>query len=97
MTEIVSFRFRMHELMHIKKLSSAKKVDRTTAARELIEYGWQYYILMQYKTGKLSVGKTAEELQMSISELIDLLAEFGIESPLSYGDYLEGLKNITLE
>lgn len=94
MTELVSFRFRMHELMHIKKLSFAKNVDKTTAARELIEWGWQYYILMQYKTGKLSLERIAEELHISLSEVIDLLAEFGIESPLTYEDYLEGLKNI---
>jgi predicted HTH domain antitoxin len=52
---------------------------------------------MQYKAGKLSLGKTAEELHTPLSELIDLLAEFGIKSPLSYEDYLEGLKHMSLE
>jgi len=95
MAEIVSFRFKEHELGHIQKLSATKKVDKTAAARELIEYGWRYYILQQYKEGKLSLEKTAKELHTSISELIDLLAELGIKSPITYDDYLEGLKNIT--
>lgn len=95
MAEIISFRFKPHELDHISQLSNAKKTDRTTAARELIEYGWTYYVLKQYKEGKLSLEKTAKELHMSLSDLIDLLADFGIKSPIQYEDYLEGLKNIT--
>ena len=94
MAEVVSFRFNPEELVHIQKLSTVKKVDRTTAARELIEYGWNYYILTQYRLGKLSFEKTAKELHMSISDLLDLLAELGIQSPIQYEDYLEGLKNI---
>ena len=94
MAEVVSFRFNPEELVHIQKLSTIKKVDRTTAARVLIEYGWNYYILTQYRLGKLSLEKTAKELHMSISDLLDLLAELGIQSPIQYEDYLEGLKNI---
>lgn len=95
MAEIVSFRFRPHELGHIRKLSTVKNLDRTTAARELIEYGWTYYVLKQYKEGKMSLENTAKELRLSISELIDLLADLGIKSPIQYEDFLEGLKNLT--
>jgi len=94
MVEVVSFRFKPHELAHISKLSEQEKIDRTSAARELIEFGWVYYILNQHKSGKLSLERTAEELHVSISELIDLLANLGIRSPIRYEDYLEGLKNI---
>ena len=94
MTEIVSFRFKEHELEHISKLSKDRNLDRTTAARELIEYGWTYYVFKQYKDGKLSLELTAKELSISISELIDLLADLGIKSPITYEDFLVGLKNI---
>ena len=50
--------------------------------------------IQQYKEGKLSLERTAKELQTSISELFDILAEFGIETPIEYEDYLEGLKNL---
>lgn len=94
MAEIVSFRFKPHELDHITKLSAAKRTDRTTAAKELIEYGWTYYVLKQYKEGRLSLGRTAKELHLTLSELIDVLADLGIKSPITYEDYLEGLRNI---
>ena len=94
MAEIVSFRFKPHELSHISKLSLVKNLDKTTAARELIEYGWTYYVLKQYKEGKLSLESTAKELHLALTDLIDLLADVGIKSPVTYEDYLEGLKNI---
>ena len=94
MADIISFRFKPHELKHINKLSTLKNIDRTTAARKLIEYGWLHYILMQYKEGKLSLGQTAKELHIPITDLIDLLANAGIKSPISYEDFLEGLKNV---
>ncbi len=92
--EIVSFRFKPHELGHIKKLSIDKKMDKTSAARELIEYGWIYYVLGQYQLGKLSLEQTSKELHLPLTDLLDLLADAGIKSPIAYEDYLEGLKNI---
>lgn len=94
MAEVVSFRFKEHELEHISKLSEAKKMDKTTAARELIEFGWTYYILDQYKAGRISLESAAKELHVSLSDFIDLLADVGIKSPITYDDYLEGLKNV---
>ena len=94
MAEVISFRFKTHEMEHISKLSEEQRLDRTNAARTLIEYGWVYYVLTQYKLGKLSTENTAKQLHISISELIDLLADLGIKSPVSYEDYLESLKNL---
>jgi len=94
MNEIVSFRFRPHELSHIRKMSIEQKLDRTAAARELIEYGWMYYVLLEYKKGRLSLETTAKELHLPLTDLLDLLADFGIKSPINYEDYLESLKNI---
>ena len=38
--------------------------------------------------------KMAEELDLSINEVLDLLAEFGIESSIRYDDYLTGFENL---
>jgi len=94
MAEVVSFRFREHELQHIDRLSHIKSLDKTSAARELIEYGWTLYVLKQYKEGRISIERTAKELHTTISELIDLLSELGISSPVTFEAYLEGLRNI---
>ncbi len=40
----------------------------------------------------MSLEKISKELNLSISETIDLLAEFGIKAPISFEDYLKGYK-----
>ena len=46
--------------------------------------------LSEYKQGKVSLGTLAKKLRMSISEVLDLLADLGIPAPISYDDYLQG-------
>lgn len=50
--------------------------------------------LKRYKEDKISLETLAKELELSVSETIDLLAEYGVISPISYDDYLEGLETL---
>jgi len=59
---------------------------------ELIDYGWEFLMLKLYKDGKMSLSTLASKLELSVSETIDLLAEFGVESPIDYDDYLKGFE-----
>jgi len=52
------------------------------------------FVLRRYKEGKPSLGTVARELNLSITEAIDLLAKFGIQAPLEYDDYLHGIKGL---
>ncbi len=63
--------------------------DKSVVARELIDYGWEFLMIKLYKEGKISLGTLSEKLELSISETIELLAEFGVESPIEYDDYLK--------
>ncbi len=49
-------------------------------------------MLVGYKKGKVSIGTLAKKLGMSLSDALDLLASLGIPAPISYDDYLQGLK-----
>jgi hypothetical protein len=49
-------------------------------------------MLKRYREGKLSLGAPAEKLNVPIAEVIDFLAELGIEAPIRYEDYLKGLE-----
>ena len=42
------------------------------------------------KKGKLSLSVLAGKIEMTVSETIDLVSEFGAESPIDYEDYLKG-------
>jgi hypothetical protein len=65
--------------------------DRSTTARELLEYCWEFLMFTYYKEGKLSLEGMAKKLNLSISETIDRLAELGMEAPIDFEDYLKGV------
>lgn len=88
---VVSLRLKDAEMKKIEELSRIEHKDKSAVARELINYGWEFVMLKQYREGKLSVGTLAEKLDVSVAEAIDILAGFGIEAPIEYEDYLEGL------
>lgn len=88
---VISLRLENAELRHIDDLSSQEHKGRSTVARELIQQGLQFRMLKQYRSGKLSLGSLAKSLDISVGEAIDMLVEFGIESPVAFEDYLKGL------
>lgn len=71
-----------------------KKKDKSTAARELVEYGWIFVLLERYREGRMSLGSLAQELDLSLSETMDFLTRHGLRSPLDYSDYLSSLENV---
>ena len=56
----------------------------------MIDYEMSYLLIKQYKEGRLSLERLSKELNLSISETIDFLSEWGIQAPIDYDDYLEG-------
>jgi len=87
---------RMHEddYEFVKKLAKEKKEEMSKAVRKLVDLGRLMYAIQDYKTGKISIGKAAELAGISISEMMDVLAEYGIKSRIDYNDYLRGLENL---
>lgn len=91
---VMSLRLSAEERKHILKWAKQGKTDKSQAARELLEYGWKFALLESYRQKKMSLGRLAEELSVSILEAMDLLAQHGIQSYVDYGDTLEGLENL---
>ncbi len=89
---VISLRLKDRDLKRIEELSKLEHKDKSTIARELLEYGWDFLMLRYYKEGKLSLEGLAKRLDISISEAIDLLAELGIEAPIGFDDYLKGFE-----
>jgi len=53
-----------------------------------------YRTIKHYKEGKLSLERISKQLNLSISETIDMLADFGVEAPIDYDDYLRGYEGL---
>lgn len=91
---VLSVRLDDKDFERLKELASKEKKDQSTLARELIIYGWNYMMVQRYREGKLSLGKLAKQLGISLSETIDLLADMGVEAPIDYDDYLKGYETL---
>jgi hypothetical protein len=56
--------------------------------------GLKYKMLLGHKEGKVSLAKLSKTLGISLSEAIDLLSSFGLESPVNHDDYLNPTSGI---
>jgi|SRR3989344_3302102 len=93
MNKVISLRLDEEELEILRNMEKTEK-DKSSAARKLIKDGWKFSILQMYSRGKISTGRAAKDLNISISEFIDMLAELGIRSNITYEDFLESQKTI---
>jgi len=91
---VMSLRLGKEEIDIISRLSKHKKEAKSEVVRGLLRAGWVFYWLKLYSENKVSLGKMAEELDFSVNEVIDLLSDFGIESQVTYDDYLQGFENL---
>lgn len=89
---VISLRLKDREIKRINEIAGMLHKDKSTVARELIDYGWEFLMIKLYREGKMSLSTLASKLDLSVSETIDLLAEFGVESPIDYDDYLKGFE-----
>jgi predicted HTH domain antitoxin len=90
----VSIRLEADDYNFLKGLAEADKEDLSTAVRDLVARGRVLMALERYREGKASLGKAAEVAGVSVSEMMDLLAEHGIVSELRVEDYRESLRTL---
>ncbi|MBI5096924.1 MAG: hypothetical protein HZB32_04695, partial [Nitrospirae bacterium] len=65
---VISMRLKDRDLERLEELSKIEHKDKSTIARELLEYGWEFIMLKYYREGKLSLEGLAGKLDISISE-----------------------------
>ena len=87
----VSIRLESEDYKFLSKLAEAAKEDLSTAVRDLIARGRVLLALDRYREGSASLSKAAEVAGVSVSEIMDLLAEHGIPSDLHVEDYRKSL------
>jgi hypothetical protein len=90
MKDVMSVRLDPEGLRRLKDLAKRERKEISAVARELMDYGWIFLMLREYRAGKRSLETFAQALDVSLSEAIDLLADLGVRSPLEYDDYLKG-------
>jgi len=72
-TTVVTIRLSKRNLRRIEAVRILEEVDRSTLFKEFIEDGLRERVISLYKKGRLSSGRAAEILGVSLREFLDLL------------------------
>ncbi|MGH7860399.1 MAG: UPF0175 family protein [Candidatus Binatia bacterium] len=90
----LSVRIDADDYSFLNRLAAAEREDISKAVRDLVSRGRVMLAMERYRQGKASIGKAAEIAGLSLSEIMDLFAEFGIDANLERGDYLRSLDRL---
>jgi predicted HTH domain antitoxin len=78
----------------LSTLAKEEREDISKKVRELVDLGRMMLAIEKYKKSEASIEKSARIAGVSISKMVDILREHGIEANLEYEDYLSGLKSL---
>lgn len=93
-TKTLSIRINDDDFKFLSAHAKAERGDMSTAVRELVDLGRIMLAVEKYKDKEASLERAARLAGVSLSKMMDLLAEYGVEANLEYEDYLKGLKTI---
>jgi len=77
-----------------RKGASKGAVEMSKKVRELVDLGRVMLAIEKYRKSEASLEKAARIAGVSISKMIDVLRDHGVEANLEYEDYLKGLKSL---
>ena len=84
MKNVMSVRVSSEGRRRLRELARREKKEVSTVARELMDYGLVFLMLRDYRAGRVSLSTSAQKLDITLSEAIDLLAELGVRSPVEF-------------
>ena len=76
----------------LRRLSKDEKEDLSAAVRELVDKGRIMLAVERYRQRKASLARAAELAGVPIGDMIEILAEYGVESNMEAEDYRRGLE-----
>jgi len=75
---VVTVRLSKRNLRKVEAVRALENVDRSTLFKEFIEDGLQERVVRLYEKGKISSGRGAEILGISLREFLELLERKGV-------------------
>lgn len=93
-TKTLSIRVDDNDYRFFSHLAKEENEDISKAVRELVDLGRVMLAIEKYKKSEASIEKAAKIAGVSISKIMSIFNEYGVEANLEYEDYLKSLKNI---
>lgn len=93
-TKTLSIRIDSDDYKFLSSLAKEEREDVSKAVRELVDLGRVMLAIEKYRKSEASIEKAAKIAGVSISKMMDIFREYGVEANIEYEDYLKGLKSI---
>jgi len=93
-TKTLSIRMDNEGYKFLSSLAKEEKENVSQTVRELVDLGRIMLAIEKYKKSEASIEKAARIAGVSISKMMDILREHGVEANIEYEDYLRSLKNL---
>ncbi|MBK5276171.1 MAG: UPF0175 family protein [Desulfuromonadales bacterium] len=90
-TKTLSIRIDEDDYRFLAAMAEEEKEDVSKAVRELVELGRLHLAMDKYRSSEASLEKSARIAGVSVSRMMDLLRDFGIEANLELEDYRASL------
>ena len=90
-TKTLSIRIDEDDYRFLEAMAEEEKEDVSKAVRELVELGRLHLAMDKYRSSEASLEKSAHIAGVSVSRMMDLLRDFGIEANLELEDYRASL------
>lgn len=93
-TKTLSIRVDDNDYKFLSHLAKEEKENVSKAVRELVDLGRVMLAIEKYKKSGASVEKAARIAGVSISKMMDIFRDYGVEANLEHEDYLASLKSM---
>jgi len=93
-TKTLSIRMNDDDYKFLSSLAKEERVDVSKEVRELVDLGRLMLSINKYKKSEASLERASKIAGVSISKMMDILKEYGVEANLEHEDYIKGLKNL---
>jgi predicted HTH domain antitoxin len=94
MTKTMSIRMDEQNFEFLSELTKEERSDLSKTVRDLVTRGRILLAVEKYRNGEASLGKAAELAGVRIGQMIQILADFRVESRIEQDDYLQGIENL---
>jgi len=90
-TKTLSIRINEDDYRFLATMAEEEKEDVSKAVRELVELGRLHLAMDKYRSSEASLEKSARIAGVSVTRMMDLLRDFGLEANLELEDYRASL------
>lgn len=93
-TKTLSLRLSENNYKFLSSLAKEEKEDVSKTVRELLDLGRVMLAIEKYKKSEASIEKAARIAGVSMSKMMHVFKEHGVEANVELEDYLKRLKNM---